>query len=579
MLKRIRLSFCMQIVLVGLLFLCPGMSSSDVSFEESLEIVEFTVLPEDPRAGVEVTISVKTTDSQGVRGVRIEGGRLRKEQACDGEKECIAEFKITIPAHLSGLITLTATAKSVSGSTVSVTKDIDILDAGEVEDKDAKASPGDLKNPLGVAVSSRYKGERFLRIIKELGVKRTFINISWDQIEPRQGSYRWDVLDAFIEQLPGDAEALLRIRSKSKWATGTGTVPGDMEQYYQLVYNTVKHAKGRIKYFENDWEADIKKHWSGTAGEYVEALKTFYRAVKAADPEAIVIAGGHSGAFPNGSPAKEKFFKHLFREGADYFDLFDLHLYGKVYDIPYRVKRFRKLMAQFGINKGIVATEFGGPTPLEFPRSEWIEIEKAGKKDITIFTTGLKGYPEKYRLFAMDIPEELEHKRDRIQAREMTQRTMLGLSSGVRMMFWWKLFGNQGQVKGHRVIHPVFGKLSLLAPGSQTFKPSARPFQFLVSQLSDVKQVSRKATDKKDIFLFELEKKDGSKKYVLWQEREIIHGEDLPPVSFSLKTGWSTVYLSDVLGNSRFIASKDGTCTIQLTDTPVFLERRGNDNL
>ncbi|MBI5198318.1 MAG: hypothetical protein HZA19_06895, partial [Nitrospirae bacterium] len=338
-----------------------------------------------------------------------------------------------------------------------------------------------------------------------------------------------------------------------------------------FVYDTVKRTQGKVYFFENEFEFDLEKHWSGTQDEYLRSLKTFYRAVKDANPEAVVIVGGHSGTFKNAMPNQKAFVDRILKEGSSYFDLFDLHLYGNIYDIPDRVAWFRNRMSELGVDKGIVAVEYGGPTPLEFPGEEGREIWAEGKKNLRIFTEGLKGYPVRYRLFAMNIPRELEEKRDRIQAREFTQRTVLGLSSGVRMMLWWNFTAPMGNVKGQRIIHPVFGKLSLVSPDLQP-KPNYDAYRIMADQLAGVRQVVRIREGREDIYFYRLERGTGSPKYVLWQRRDIVEGEDLPPFSYEVQTEWEKVRVTDVFGRSREVASKNGKVRLEVTDTPLYLE-------
>ena len=45
------------------------------------------------------------------------------------------------------------------------------------------------------------------------------------------------------------------------------------------------------------------------------------------------------------------FFDHLLREGREYFDVFDLHLYGDAYTIPARLDFMRRKMAALGYQK------------------------------------------------------------------------------------------------------------------------------------------------------------------------------------------------------------------------------------
>ncbi len=558
-----------------------------------IDIAGVEVSPENSSPGSEVTLRIKVTSPEGVKGVMVEAGNFKKQVSCGGETECVREIKSKIPPRASAPIEVRISAQSGTGEKAFLTKSIGgggkgSCGGGPCPDGDvAKACPNgdcmpvsvktdDLKDPLGVHFGVIYSNERFTGLLNELGVRRTAIDLYWDKIEPSPGEYRWEPLDSYVEQIPEGFEAVLRMCARtfwepgSKWATGEGYFPKDLKKYYDFVYAAVKRTKGKVRYFENEFEADLKKHWGGTEKEYAELLKTFYRAVKAANPEALVIMGGHSGSFVKGEPLRKEFFDYVFREAKDSFDLVDLHLYADVYTIPYRVEWFRKRMAEIGVNKGIVAVEYGGPTPLEIPRSELGELAEDKGKTLKLFSEGLKGYPDKIRMFAMDIPRELEERRDRLQAKQMAQRTLLGLYSGVEMMLWWNLTSRVENVKGRKMVHPVFGKLALtreLKP-----RPAFDYYRLLVKELSGVKRVTKADSGQDKVLLFRLERQDGSEKYAVWEMRDVF-GEESKPVAYVFKTGWARLKATDVFGSSKELTIAGGGARLEITDAPVFLEK------
>jgi hypothetical protein len=145
------------------------------------------------------------------------------------------------------------------------------------------------------------------------------------------------------------------------------------DDYYWFVRALVAHAKGRVRYWQNDSEPNSPIYWAGTKEEFVAQLKIFHKAVKDADPSAVVVAGGYDGLFnPPGThamPGQEKgleFFDHVMKEAADAFDIFDLRLYADPYTIPWRVDYIRGRMKTYGYQKPIIATEYGGPGFYEF---------------------------------------------------------------------------------------------------------------------------------------------------------------------------------------------------------------------
>jgi hypothetical protein len=132
-------------------------------------------------------------------------------------------------------------------------------------------------------------------------------------MEPEKGRYRWEALDAFVNQLNSPEES--------------------------------------FRYWQNDSEPNSPIYWAGTKDQFIRELKIFHKAVKDADPSAIVVAGGYDGLFnPPGThpmPGQEKgleFFDTAMRVAADAFDVFDLRLYADPYTIPWRVDYIRGRM-------------------------------------------------------------------------------------------------------------------------------------------------------------------------------------------------------------------------------------------
>ena len=197
-----------------------------------------------------------------------------------------------------------------------------------------------------------------------------------------------------MDQLNSPEEGLISLFSTSQWATvrpATLLPPSpakNPDDYYHFVYNVVKHCKGRVRYWQNDAEPNSPLYWSGTKEEFVAELKIFYKAVKDADPAAVVVVGGYDGMF--GPPGTHQFpnqqvgldfFDYVLKEGREAFDVFDLRLYGDPYTIVPRVDFMRQKMLALGYDKPIICTEYGGPNLFEFPEN---------RKYISLLTSGIQ---------------------------------------------------------------------------------------------------------------------------------------------------------------------------------------------
>lgn len=205
------------------------------------------------------------------------------------------------------------------------------------------------------------------------------IFLLWSQIEPEPGRFSWGAVDAFLDQLEADDEAWITVCASSTWATRKA-VPmlppspaKDLAQYRRFVGELVRHCRGRIRYWQCDNEPCIPLLWAGTASEYLDHLAAFREAVKEADPEALVVLGG---APPNAVAVHSpphfqwavEFFDQLLEEGAEHFDILDIHLYGDPYAIPTVIEDWRQRMGRLGYQKPIVAGEYNGPYLGQFPQ-------------------------------------------------------------------------------------------------------------------------------------------------------------------------------------------------------------------
>ena len=433
--------------------------------------------------------------------------------------------------------------------------------------------------PLGVGFGSVYRGEVFMPYIRELGINLTKLYVFWRQIEPQRGKYNWRVIDKFLNQLDQDSEVLIALWSNSKWGTKEhkfwgGSAPLNMDDYYKFVFTLVKHCQGKIRYWQNDCEPNAD-YWKGSKEEFLSTLKVFYKAVKEADPKAKVIVGGHNGFFtPQGSPGNQPFFDYVFEQGKDYFDIFDLRLYKDIDSIPYRIEWFKKRMRDFGFQKPIVCTEYGGPMPNICPDFHSLkkralslekEIGRRGAKEMMKkeIVRGRDNFSPCLRMFMEDSSKELQDKRHRIHCRDIVSRTILTLSCGIKKLWYWNLINPP---------HITFGKFRLMDEKFKERYPAFHAYQRMVMKLRGMRSIARLKTKRKDIYLFCIQKDQGKRLYVLWEKRDPFHGEDIPPTRFEHTIDGKTVKITDVFGNANTKETEHTRLKIDVTDTPQYVE-------
>ncbi len=375
-------------------------------------------------------------------------------------------------------------------------------------------------SPFGIAWFFLYgysgvPAASYLPALRGLGADFTKVYLFWQQIEPEKGKFDWTAVDAFANQLNAPEEGLISIFSASLWATEkpSAMLPPSpahsLDDYYRFVFETVKRCRGRVKYWENDAEPNNPVFWSGTKEQFVAQLKVFHRAVKDADPNAIVIAGGYDGLFipPGMSPlpgqrakpfpgqeAGLQFFDYVIKEGAGAYDVFDLRLYGDPYTIVPRVEYMRSRMRTLGNETPLICTEYGGPNFFEFSENQKYRALIAGwsaqatapaekgklqgtapsapgsggsstgrggegastsdtehaqahnpKQVIADMYANMATLPAQTQMFMLGCSPELDAKYQRIQARSIVMRNVLALSAGVERLLYWDLLDTHGE--------------------------------------------------------------------------------------------------------------------------------------
>jgi hypothetical protein len=467
-------------------------------------------------------------------------------------------------------------------------------------------------SPLGIAWGFLYgqlgvKAEQFMPQLRDLGAGFTKIYLTWNQIEPQKGKYDWTAVDAFVNQLKAPEEGLISLFSSSLWAVKhpAGLLPPsparNPDDYYRFVNDLVKHCHGRVRYWQNDSEPNNPIYWSGTKEEFVAQLKVFYKAVKDADPSAVVIVGGYDGLFgPPGShpfpnqQAGLDFFDYVLKEGRTAFDLFDLRLYGDSYTIVARVEFIRQKMLALGYNKPIVCTEYGGPAFFQFAEnrkyfgllSSWTQSllqtdpngsprqDTTGGNQIAQLYKNISALAPETQMFMLGCSPELEAKYDRIQSRGLVMRNLFAFAAGAQKTLYWQLL----DIRTNRdnMMTLMYGKIGLLGYENGELRkryPTADAFQMMAKSLAGVREVKRiDVPGKPSIFLFRVDRGSRGPVLVVWERRDEFTGEDLPAVPFDYPWTATGATATDAFGKTVSVRVADGRLHLDISLTPVFVE-------
>jgi len=137
----------------------------------------------------------------------------------------------------------------------------------------------------------------------------TFYELVWCQVEPNQGQLDWSTVDQIAAQAKEvGVQLMLKIRVGTCWATQgqaqhvrgqknktESLMPADLAAYSAFVSEVVKrYAPQGVHEYAVENEINSASFWGGTPQEYLTLVGAASKAIKAADPQAVVVDPGIS---------------------------------------------------------------------------------------------------------------------------------------------------------------------------------------------------------------------------------------------------------------------------------------------
>jgi hypothetical protein len=183
--------------------------------------------------------------------------------------------------------------------------------------------------------------DRDLELIQAAGFRWVKQEIAWREIEGKgKNLWRWQNTDRIMEQVEAhDLKIIVRLGSQPAWAAPEVAFPEigppqELSDFYDYVFAVADRYKGRVGAYQIWNEPNLAREWGGRPphpAAYTELLRVGYRAVKAADPAAIVISAGLAPTTQNNAEAMPDldFIQGMYEAGAAaYFDALGVHAAG-----------------------------------------------------------------------------------------------------------------------------------------------------------------------------------------------------------------------------------------------------------
>ncbi|WHU45947.1 cellulase family glycosylhydrolase [Gordonia sp. L191] len=268
---------------------------------------------------------------------------------------------------------------------------------------------------IGIADSSLYgldsaTLDTTLDHIASLGVTSVRVAIPWMSVEAREGTYDWTQLDALVSAAQSRGISIVAtLTGTPAWAGNIINGHFDPDEYADFASAVASRYKNEISGYEIWNEPNAALFYNPIdPTSYTAFLKDAYTAIKAADPNALVIAGVLGATTTTGAALDPvTFVQEMYAAGAaGYFDALSFHPYqfSEEYsendhaDSPAsQVTAIQALMAQYGDTaKKIWITEYGEPTTGSYTQAQqaafiqdFIEAwqNQTGAGPIYIYTT------------------------------------------------------------------------------------------------------------------------------------------------------------------------------------------------
>jgi hypothetical protein len=192
---------------------------------------------------------------------------------------------------------------------------------------------------LRLAAHTLRADDQSLALAKAAGFDTVVQVFAWREIEPTRGQFHWEVTDQVVAGAEYyDLDLVVRLDQHPDWVSDVkpplNSPPDALGDYQHFVERVAWRYRGRIRAYVIWNEPNLSLEWGGDAPDpaaYAELLRIGYQAVKAGDPDALVVAAGLAPTNGHGEVAVDDrtFLRDVYRAGAARsFDVLGAHPYG-----------------------------------------------------------------------------------------------------------------------------------------------------------------------------------------------------------------------------------------------------------
>jgi hypothetical protein len=206
----------------------------------------------------------------------------------------------------------------------------------------ANASDGMTSPDFGAEAFLWWRPEvadRDLGLMKDAGFRWVKQLVSWQDVEGAgQGKFDWSDTDRVVTQVQKyGLKLIVRLSADPDQPFWAGTPPASSTAFAAFAGAVAQRYAGRIQAYQVWNEPNLAREWGNKRPDptaYAQLLHGAYSAIKAADPQAIVVSAGMAPTTEDDNVAMPdlKFYQGMYdamgRNSAGYFDMLGAHAAG-----------------------------------------------------------------------------------------------------------------------------------------------------------------------------------------------------------------------------------------------------------